>query len=150
MHVLPGAQNSFNTASVLQGSVTRWSLARRLQPVTGRTRLSALRISSFPIRIVDSITTRPTIRYTKSSWRVRTGRPDDGGSKYQWNVGKLLPKYTAQKHIKQSYSFSPPWQPEILPTIMLMAKENSKPTLSASLYNKAELSAEINCVILKS
>jgi hypothetical protein len=31
-------------------------------------------------------------------------RPDDGGSKYLWNVGKLLPDYTAQhprRHIQK-------------------------------------------------
>jgi hypothetical protein len=39
-------------------------------------------------------------------------RPDDGGSKYLWNVGKLLPDYTAQKTRKQPSSYSPPWEPK--------------------------------------
>jgi hypothetical protein len=31
--------------------------------------------------------------------RAMTHRPDDGGSKHLWNVGKLLPDYTAQHPI---------------------------------------------------
>jgi hypothetical protein len=37
---------------------------------------------------------------------------DDGGSKHLWNVGKLLPDYTAQHPRLQSSSYSPPWEPE--------------------------------------
>jgi hypothetical protein len=39
--------------------------------------------------------------------------PDDGGIKYPWNVGKLLPDYTAQQLRKQTTSYSPPWEPQI-------------------------------------
>jgi hypothetical protein len=42
-------------------------------------------------------------------------RPVDGGSKYLWNVGNLLPDYTAQQPRKQLSSYSPPWEPEISP-----------------------------------
>jgi hypothetical protein len=38
---------------------------------------------------------------------------DDGGSKHLWNVGKLLPDYTAQQPGRQPSSYSPPWEPEI-------------------------------------
>jgi hypothetical protein len=40
-------------------------------------------------------------------------RPDDGGSKHFWNVGKLLPDYMAQHSRRQSSSYSLPWEPEI-------------------------------------
>jgi hypothetical protein len=35
---------------------------------------------------------------------------DDGGSKHLWNVGKLLPDYTAQQPRRQPSSYSPPWE----------------------------------------
>jgi hypothetical protein len=31
-------------------------------------------------------------------------RPDDGGRKHLWNVGKFLPDYVAQQHSRQPYS----------------------------------------------
>jgi hypothetical protein len=40
-------------------------------------------------------------------------RRDDGG-KYLWNVGKLLPYFTALQPRRQLSSYSPPWEPEIL------------------------------------
>jgi hypothetical protein len=40
-------------------------------------------------------------------------RPDNGGSKHLWNVGKLLPDYTAQQTRRQPSSYSPPWEPQI-------------------------------------
>jgi hypothetical protein len=33
-------------------------------------------------------------------------RPDDGGSKHLWNVGKLLPDYTARNNLKDSYLYT--------------------------------------------
>jgi hypothetical protein len=39
---------------------------------------------------------------------------DDWGSKHHWNVGKLLPDYTAQQLRIQSSSYLPPWEPQIL------------------------------------
>jgi hypothetical protein len=41
-------------------------------------------------------------------------RPDNGGSKDLWNVGKLLPDYTALQPRRQQSSYSPPWEPQIL------------------------------------
>jgi hypothetical protein len=41
-------------------------------------------------------------------------RPDDGGSKYLWNVDKLLPDYTVLQPRRQQSSYSPPWEPQIL------------------------------------
>jgi hypothetical protein len=38
---------------------------------------------------------------------VRAIRPDDGGSKHLWNVGKLLPDYTALQPRRQPSSYSP-------------------------------------------
>jgi hypothetical protein len=32
------------------------------------------------------------------------GRPDDGGSKYLWNVGKLLPDCTAERYRRRPSS----------------------------------------------
>jgi hypothetical protein len=43
-----------------------------------------------------------------------THRPDDGGSKVLWNVGKLLPDYTALQPRRQPSSYSPPSEPQIL------------------------------------
>jgi hypothetical protein len=43
-----------------------------------------------------------------------THRPDDGGSKDLWNVGKRLPDYTALQPRRQPSSYSPPWEPQIL------------------------------------
>jgi hypothetical protein len=41
-------------------------------------------------------------------------RPDDGGSKHLWNVGKLLSDYTVLQPRRQPSSYSPPWEPQIL------------------------------------
>jgi hypothetical protein len=41
-------------------------------------------------------------------------RHDDRGSKDLWNVGKLLPDYTALQPGRQPSSYSPPWEPQIL------------------------------------
>jgi hypothetical protein len=35
-------------------------------------------------------------------------------NEYLWNVGKLLPDYTALQPIRQPSSYSPPWEPQIL------------------------------------
>jgi hypothetical protein len=40
--------------------------------------------------------------------------PYDGGSKYLWNVGKLLPDYMVLQPIRQPPSCLPPWEPQIL------------------------------------
>jgi hypothetical protein len=40
---------------------------------------------------------------------------DNGGGKYLWNVGKLLPDYPTQHPRRQSSSYSPLWEPEISP-----------------------------------
>jgi hypothetical protein len=50
--------------------------------------------------------------------------PDDGGSKNLWNIGKLLPDYTAQHPRSQPTSYSPPWEPEISPFSYLAIKIN--------------------------
>jgi hypothetical protein len=44
-------------------------------------------------------------------------RPDDGGSKDPWNAGKLLPDYTALQPRRQPSSYSPPREPQILPSL---------------------------------
>jgi hypothetical protein len=41
-------------------------------------------------------------------------RPDDGGSRDLWNVGKLVPDYTALQPRRPPSSYSPPWEPQIL------------------------------------
>jgi hypothetical protein len=40
-------------------------------------------------------------------------RPDDGGIRYLWNVGKRLPDCTAKRPRRQSSSCLPPWGPEV-------------------------------------
>jgi hypothetical protein len=53
--------------------------------------------------------------YLKSIPRAQlTHRPDDGRSKDLWNVGKLLPDYTALQPRRQPSSNSPPWELHIL------------------------------------
>jgi hypothetical protein len=42
-------------------------------------------------------------------------RPDDGGSKHPWNVGRRIPDYKAQHPRRQLSSYSLPWEPEISP-----------------------------------
>jgi hypothetical protein len=44
---------------------------------------------------------------------MSTHRHDEGGSKYLWNVGELLPDYTAQQPRRQPSSYSPPWELQI-------------------------------------
>jgi hypothetical protein len=41
----------------------------------------------------------------------------DGGSKDLWNVGKLLPDYTALQPRRQPSSYSPPWEPQNHPWV---------------------------------
>jgi hypothetical protein len=40
--------------------------------------------------------------------------PNDWGSNKLWNVGKLLPDYTALQLRREPSSNSPPWEPQIL------------------------------------
>jgi hypothetical protein len=40
--------------------------------------------------------------------------PDDGGGRYLWNVGKLIPVYRALQPRRQPSSYSPPWEPQIV------------------------------------
>jgi hypothetical protein len=44
---------------------------------------------------------------------------DDGGSKYLWNVGKILLDYTVLQPKRQPSSYSLLWEPEILPTAQI-------------------------------
>jgi hypothetical protein len=55
-------------------------------------------------------------------------RPDDGGSKDPWNVGKLLPDYTVLQPRRQQSSYSPPWEPQIL--LNIFAQLTSAPNAS--------------------
>jgi hypothetical protein len=47
-------------------------------------------------------------------------RPDDGGSKDLWNFGKLLPDYTALQPRRQPSSYSPPSEPQILSSSIVL------------------------------
>jgi hypothetical protein len=53
-------------------------------------------------------------------------RPDDGGSKDFWNVGKSLPDYTVLQPRRQPSSYSPPWKPQILPVRKTVSKPHLK------------------------
>jgi hypothetical protein len=46
-------------------------------------------------------------------------RPDAGGSKHPWNVGKLLWVYKVQHPGRQWSSYSSPWEPEISHIILI-------------------------------
>jgi hypothetical protein len=46
--------------------------------------------------------------------KTASDRTDNGGSKHLLNVGQFLRDYTAQHPRRESSSYSPPWQPEIL------------------------------------
>jgi hypothetical protein len=58
---------------------------------------------------------KEAVSYMKIVWRGRTEenkehithRPDGGGSKDLWNVGKLLPDYTVLQPRRQPSSYSP-------------------------------------------
>jgi hypothetical protein len=52
--------------------------------------------------------------YQRFRGAASINRPDVGGSKVLWNVGKLLPYYTALQPRIQPSSYSPPWEPQIL------------------------------------
>jgi hypothetical protein len=62
-----------------------------------------------------SIVCRGTVQWSllRRSAVWAPDRPDDGGSKRLWNVGKFLPGYTAQHPGRKLSSYSPPWEPEI-------------------------------------
>jgi hypothetical protein len=54
-------------------------------------------------------------------------RPDDGSSKYLWNVGKLLPGYTTlqpKRQASSTMSYGPPWEPHVLNTIVIHRSPN--------------------------
>jgi hypothetical protein len=44
--------------------------------------------------------------------------PDDGSSKYLWNVSKRLPDYTTQHPRRQLFSYCSPWESEISPILI--------------------------------
>jgi hypothetical protein len=54
-------------------------------------------------------------------------RADDGGSKDLWNVGELLPYYTAIQPWRQPSSYSPPWELQILLVTHII--RSSRPTV---------------------
>jgi hypothetical protein len=58
-----------------------------------------------------------------------THRPNDGGSKHLWNVGKLLLDYTEQEPRRLSSSYSPPWEPEIWVLIPCYQQHTDKPAV---------------------
>jgi hypothetical protein len=57
----------------------------------------------------------------------RQDYPDDGGSKHLWNVSQFPPGYLAQHHRRQSSSYSPPWEREILPVFPLPPQTDCLP-----------------------
>jgi hypothetical protein len=62
--------------------------------------------SSGWLRCLGSWNCPHLLRHTR-----RSNRPDDGGSKHLWIVGKILPDYTAQQPRSQRSLYSPPWEP---------------------------------------
>jgi hypothetical protein len=75
---------------------------------------------------------------------------DVGGSKHLWNVGELLPDYTAQETRKLSSSYSPPWESQMLQIIFVSinlyhySKCFHTCTLSQIIINRVDPYAEIS------
>jgi hypothetical protein len=59
-------------------------------------------------------------------------RPDDGGSKRLWNVGKFLPDSTAQQHRRQPSSCWSPWEPQISPLILVIVTSTITRTVTTT------------------
>jgi hypothetical protein len=75
---------------------------------------SADRLNCITIMIVE-VRWSVVYIFCKTAFETDVGNyPDDGGSKDLWNVGKLLPDYTALQPRRQPSSYSPPWEPQIL------------------------------------
>jgi hypothetical protein len=55
----------------------------------------------------DTLWARPCLHV------CRDDHPGDGGNKHLWNVGNILPDYTALQLRRQKSTYSPPWEPEI-------------------------------------
>jgi hypothetical protein len=53
-------------------------------------------------------------QYEDGCLLLSTHCPDDGGNKYLWNYGKLLPDYMVLQPRRQPSSYSPPWESQIL------------------------------------
>jgi hypothetical protein len=70
-------------------------------------------------------------------YNMTEDRPDDGGRKDLWNVGKLLPDYTVLQPRRQPSSYSPPWEPQILLWLILDCKKLTQNVIIAEQTNTA-------------
>jgi hypothetical protein len=65
---------------------------------------------------VSQLLTVPIIKAMFAMMTEAVNRSDYGGSKHRWYVSQFLRDYTAQQHIRQSSSYTQPWEPEISPS----------------------------------
>jgi hypothetical protein len=73
----------------------------------------------------------------------------DGGSKDLWNVGKLLPDYTALQLRRQPSSHSPPWQPQILLITLCLRNSSVHGDVTVNWWTGVEPQANINYSVFK-
>jgi hypothetical protein len=72
-------------------------------------------LTPFPTGLAKVSALADWFPYLKPCPHMRlTHRPDDGGSKDLWNVGKLLPDYMALQPGRQPSLYSPLWEPQSL------------------------------------
>jgi hypothetical protein len=76
----------------------------RWQPSGILRRVVFLKRRSNSTRLQGGISQKTVIFKQEYNYKLNH-RPDDGGSKHLWNVGKLLPDYTAQQPRKQPTSY---------------------------------------------
>jgi hypothetical protein len=62
-------------------------------------------------------------------------RPDDGGSKYLCNVGKLIPVYTMLQPRRRPSSYSPPSEPQILLSMTKLHSPGACMTVSTFFFH---------------
>jgi hypothetical protein len=83
------------------------------------------------------------LQYLTQLYRpLLTHRPDDGCSKHFWNIGQLLPDYTALHPRRQPSSYSP-WESEISPTLHLPFT-HSLPLSSRQITRRLTAELKIN------
>jgi hypothetical protein len=106
----PQLRNTTNTVpvgfEVLTAASMKMAVFWVVAPCTGRS-LPTFQRSLLPLSTGQWVSSALTdsFLYRKAIPRARlTHRPDDGGSKVLWNVGRLLPDYMAQRPRRQPSS----------------------------------------------
>jgi hypothetical protein len=68
----------------------------------------------------------------------------DGGSKYLWNVGKLLPDYAVLQPRREPSSYMLPWEPQILHLKPNKGTTTSKQIGWLTESNKTDIYSEVH------